>query len=157
MAETRISVRATPEEKEYWEKAAEAQGLNFADFVREALNLKAGFDPKFVKSMKRLSSDLGISESIVIQNSMIARMARDDARAEVWGQEAEDALPEFTFTRHGPITGDALYKSLKENHVREFEQEKLRILLDSEATGVPLLPHYKEWLDKHRPKTSKGK
>ena len=107
MSETRISVRANPEEKEYWESAAAAQDTNFADFVRDALNLRAGLTVAFMQKIKELSKKYHLSEAALVEYMGLAGI-RD--------------MRELAFDEDGPILGRRLMAMV------ERRQQKLRKL-----------------------------
>ena len=126
MKETIISIRVSPEEQEEWKKKAEEQGLSFTDFVKEAVEIRAGFTKYFSDRLKNFSKLMNVSESIVLQNLVISWMARNIAETEVFPEK--DMLWEFMFSSDGVITGEILYDNLYRNFVRDYETEKEVIL-----------------------------
>jgi hypothetical protein len=127
---TNTAIRINPSEKKYLEKMASEMGLTFTDLLKEGASFYSSFDSVFWKKIKTFSRNLRIPEYLILQNLAISWMARREAHAEVWGDEADPLLAEFMFTENGPITGEELFASLKKNFVSQFESEKQRVLIN---------------------------
>lgn len=108
------------------EAKAESIGMSKNDFTFKAIDLMMNFDNEFLKYIKFYSKGLHLPEFLIIQNIIIGRMAEEDARKEVFGS-ISGLLEEFISTNdeNGPrtLTGEELYKQLKQLKIQEFKKE----------------------------------
>lgn len=148
MAETRVNIRASAEDKERWEKAAKDQGLSFSDFVREALDFKASLGTLFRKGVRHFSEALGVNESVLVQNLILEQWALESAKEKVFGPTAR-VFEEFPLTEEGPITDRAFFDMRETQHIRDLEHKKLLQLVDELQRSGRLSDEDQAWLDQH--------
>ena len=141
---TQFSFTLDRREKESLESAAKGLGMNFTSLLKEGASFYASFDPVFRKRIKTFSRNLGIQEYLVLQNLCLSWLAQREAHSEVLGIE-DPTLEEFSFTEHGPITGEELFRTLKRNFVKNFEYEK-EGRLRWKCQYNPLSTEDSEWL-----------
>jgi len=153
---TNTAIRITPSEKEYLEKKSKEMGMTFTDLLKTGATMIASFDPVFWKKIETFSRNLGVKEYLVLQSLAISWMARREAEAKVWGDEAESILPEFMFTENGPVTGEELHKNLKGNFIREFESDKEN-QLNLESQYGALSEEDAKWLKRRFEKYNQAK
>lgn len=131
---------------------AQRRGMSRASFVVGAIELLAGFDDVFLKKMGRYAARLNIPLFLVMQNMLIKRMAQEAAEAEVWGPRRR-LLDEFMYTSEGTITGEELFRMLKENYIKEERQAYDEAMSESvhvkKAAGMELNDEEKAWLESY--------
>lgn len=128
MADARLQVRVDQDEKALWEKAAKAQGVEFSHFVREAVNLRASFDPWFWAQIKRHAGQMRISEDFLIEAMVIDKRTDEDSDTIVYGPMPRSVgYIAFEVNEEGnktAIRGRRLYKNRLENKVGQKKQKK---------------------------------
>ena len=148
MVDIRVSVPVDKEKKDFWQEAARAQGLSFSDFVREALDLKAGFSVFFAEKIKAVAKKSRISESLVVENMLIDRLAYDSAAVEMSGHDSA-IIGYFQFTKDGPVTGEVLFDGLRSNYIDKIKRERAaKLRLRKEIAGE-LDAKDQKWLDEY--------
>jgi len=150
MANNALSIRL-PEHLQLSDidEKAKKLGLSRAAFSVKALEMLLGFDEGFLKDTQEKSLRLNIPEHLVIQNTVIKKLAKDAAEIKVWGP-GERLMEEFMYSEEGPITGEQLFNILKKMYINDLEREKIEQLLAEEAAGAPLSEEDGDFLFKHR-------
>jgi len=121
---TTLSVRLPRFIKDKAEETIRGCGIGYkSDFYRDAIWLYAILDPSFHKRLENLSSKLGLSEGLIVENLILSWMARKEAEEEVWGKDPS-TLKEFGYTKDGVVTGEELFTILKESFKKEEEERK---------------------------------
>jgi len=120
--EIRISIRVTAEEKAKWEAVAKEQGMPFAEFVRDSLDLRANFDQTFWKIIMDLSDLHGLSPYLIIQNKIIFQQAEDAAEKKVLTRQMRPLL-EYLHTENGIETGKELFDRIYYRKINLIKNE----------------------------------
>ena len=138
--EIRISIRVTAEEKVKWEAVAKKQGMPFAEFVRDSLDLRANFDKTFWKGIMDLSDRHGLPTYLIIQNKIILQQAEYEAEKNVLPRQVVRPLLEYCHTDKGIVTGQELFNMIYNNKVQSLEAE----LRNEEVTNQDRLASMKK-------------
>lgn len=108
------------------EKKAKEMGLqNKSEFMIMAIDTFMGFDDNFIKTMQDRSAGLHVPLYVAIQNTIIAQLAKDQARQRVHGGMVvkREEFPMFSDeSGWHMLTGKALEEYLIDLYVKEFEQ-----------------------------------
>lgn len=110
------------------EKKASEMGLqNKSELVVMALDMMMNFDDEFIKTMQDRAAGLHVPLHVAIQNTIIAQLAKDQARQKVFGGMVvkREEFPMFSdASGWHMLTGKALEEYLIDLYVKEFEQAK---------------------------------
>ena len=145
-----VTVRISEEDKKHLTEEAEKHGMSLAEILRAGAHLIAGFDEEFWKRLKNYSRNMNMTESFVIQNTVIGWMAQKAAEEEVYPKSTE-LLLEFAFSSAGPLPSYIQFENLKAMHVNNLERQKemaIRILKDKGKASQKDL----NWLKKREEK-----
>ncbi len=145
MATVQLSFRVDKATKDNLEKLAKERGMGLSDLVREALELRAGFDPGFWDRVQSLVNGLNVPSWMVLQNRLIKILAQEAAEIEIWGPRYR-LLDEFRFTTEGVETGEQLFDNLKSAATELERRKRLEQLERGLRLGAPLTENDKAWL-----------
>lgn len=132
----REEVRAYIPEDNAWHDAdikakAEKLDMKKSEFILSAVDTFLNFDIDFLKAMQNRVIGLKVPMYVAIQNTIIAQLAKDQARQNVLGgmgaKREEFPMYRGDDGRLKLLTGKALEENLIELYTKEFEQEKLKI------------------------------
>lgn len=132
MGKNQEEIRATVPANNSWhtkelEEKAAKYGMKKSDFVFMAVDCFMNFDDDFINTMRDRSAGLRVPLYVVIQNTIIAEIAKYLARHEVYGgmEIKLDEYPMFSDASGSyMLTGKALEEYLFDRYVKEFRQEK---------------------------------
>ena len=133
-----LNVRFAVSDRDRLQKQAESEGKTLSELIRERVELTPSLDPVVRRHVQELSESLGIPAHTVIQNMIVRVMAERQAREEVFGAAFSRVLEEFMQTDEGLLTGERLFDILLKKFREEYGREREEILLEIEASGVPL-------------------
>lgn len=106
---------------------AEKFGMTKNEFMVKAIDMLYNFDDSFFNYINHYSKGLNIPEYMIMQNMIIKRMAAQDAKKEVYGS-LNQILDEFLHVTDDKgtrtVTGEELYKILKDKEVQELKNEE---------------------------------
>lgn len=111
------------------DERAEELGLSRTDFVLRAVDMLINYDQVFLDYVKDYVEGLKIPEYLVIQNMIIARMADEEAKREVYGFSSK-TLDEFMSVVDAEVpralTGKELktYSKIAKPEITEMKREK---------------------------------
>jgi len=123
MTFTQSTVRLSEDEKKQLELAAQKHGMSIADILRTGGLIIASFDKEFWKRVKLFSSNMRISESMVLQSPVTKWFAEDEALCQV-NDDTERVFDEFIFIGGKPATFEWLYETFKQHKVMELQTSK---------------------------------
>lgn len=132
-----LGIRVSDEFMKEIEEVAEKHGISKAALGTKGLELMTGFDVKYFQKIEQEAKQLNVPTWLYIQNKIIKMMALDDAETEIWGETGK-LLTEFMFTQHGPVTGDQLYRELKNNYVKDEISTRLEQINTHKHHNIPL-------------------
>ncbi len=123
MTDKPLSIRLPePLKVEEIDAVAQRRGMSRAGFVISAVKFFMELDDVFLARMENYAKRLNIPLSLVMQNMLIKRLAKEAAEYEVLGPSPQ-LLEEFMFTNQGVITGGELFDMLKKSYLRDIENE----------------------------------
>ena len=110
------------------DKKAKEFGLKKGDFILFAVDFILNLEKGTLKYIDHYAKGLKIPFHLVVQNLLIDRMAKEDAKSKVYGPGGAESLNMFihTIDDKGPrtLTGKELYEVLKASYIQEFETKK---------------------------------
>ena len=138
----------TPEEvtKENIQEKAREYGTEYPELVRYGLKLMMDIEAPFFRMMCAWAEALNTSPGKVMQNLVLARLARDEAERAVWGTKGGQLLLEFSIMGNKPMTGLELFDFLKRIYFEEEEKKRMEVLIREEEDGIPLSDNDKKFL-----------
>ncbi len=123
------------------DKKAADLGMNRSELILKAVDMLMNFDEVFFNRIQKRSNDFNIPEWVVMQNMIIKSMAKDAARAIVWGPETR-MLDEFMIRNDGvearAITGEELFNTLRDKYIRDEEKKLLKLAIREDSHGLHL-------------------
>lgn len=127
---------------------AESYGLSRSAYITKAIELFLDLDPLSLMKIQNYSNRVDAPVGVVMQNTVIKELARQAAKADVWGPAAELKL-EFVNDRGKYVVGDDLFFTLYNDYKDKFTQDKIKQLLEDEIYGL-LNDDDKAFLIQHR-------
>lgn len=98
-------------------------GRKLSYLVRDAIQLYAGFQhPAFINIMEDAAQELGVINSVFIQNVVLRYIAEGNAYRKVFGTDPE--VPEFVMTARGIKTGEEIIDEMEAYFIARFIEVK---------------------------------
>jgi len=132
--------------KELDDKADELD-ISRTDLLKKAIEIVVRLDPLFIKNIDKIAENADVDFADVIKGFSIGRIAKIDAKKEVWG--APVLLEELMKTDEGTPDSQFLYDYLKEKYKKPMIENKLQMLLEKEQEAE-LTDEEKDFLIKNK-------
>lgn len=117
-----LAVRVTTELLEQSKAEAEKRDINLPEYVRQALDFFASFDPAFLAIMEKAAEISKLDIPTVIQNLLVFYMAKDQAEYNVNGPTSTYKSA-FRFDETGLVTGEKLHSLVYAEQEKEAKAE----------------------------------
>lgn len=146
MANKQLGTRHSEELLESIAQKAKELGISFSELVDQVLTSFDSFDIAFIKTIKGVSENFGLSAAGLIQGFLCVRLAKLDARIETYGTDDELSMDTLT---QGDFKAD--YLMHRKAEAERLEREIAVAALEKEQDGTEELePYEKELLIKYR-------
>ena len=134
-----INIRLTKEcpSVQAMDEAAKALGMSRNEMMIKAITMFIGFDLTFYKRLEAYSRRVKVPIHIAIQNTIIKRWARDNAKRAVW-ETNKDLLLEFSLCSNGIIEPKELYEMIYQMTFAEEAKERIAELEQEVNQGLEL-------------------
>ncbi len=107
------------------------------------------FDKTFYKKLD--SETVKVPMYLAIQNTMIKRWVKDNAKKAVW-RTNKKLLLEFAYNEEGVVSTKELYEMIYQITLEEETKERFRMLQDNINHGLDLKGEDKTFYDEFKPK-----
>lgn len=112
-----------PEVHDALKAEAERRACTVASLLNDYAGL-AGMSPLAQDRLRAVAEGLGMAPHRIVEGLLLKELARELAEVAVFGRVAPRELPEFQYTNEGPVVGEALVASLKEEYVADMKRER---------------------------------
>lgn len=117
-------------------------GLSRSAYITRAVEVFQQFDAVSFARIEKFARDMDMPVGVVLQNTIIKRLATMQAEADVWGKPKDILMQEFAYKEENGkkvwIVGDELFMMHYNPVCSEEKREMLAVLLKEEALGIPL-------------------
>ncbi|MBC8457478.1 MAG: hypothetical protein H8D67_05720 [Deltaproteobacteria bacterium] len=131
----RINIVTDEVTKFLLEGRASVKGMSLSELLIEGGLLYGGFDQGFIEKFEKMSGEMGIKATILLQNFVINQVALTAQFEAVFGRSSKSLDRAFRWKDGKMMTGDELLEKLNKEYKEVFQEWKEKLIDCHEKGG----------------------